>query len=162
LCGCWSTCGARGGRAGAEARPVTELEELIDDYREWLIVERALASNTLRRYERLARRFLEQRTAVAGGVGVRGLIGADVTGFLLGECARLSVGSARVVAADLRSLLRFLRLRGLTDMALGESVPPVASWRDATVPGVLARGEVEGLLAGCDRSTVVGARDSRS
>jgi hypothetical protein len=119
--------------------PVTSLDQLIEDYRRWLLGERQLAPTTVRRYERVARYFLEQRTTLADGGGVGDLTGADVTGFVERECVRVSTGSARGAVADLRALLRFLRLRGLTDLALGDSIPPVASWRDSTVPTITER-----------------------
>ena len=139
--------------------PVTSLDQLIEDYRRWLLGERQLALTTVRRYERVARCFLEQRTTLADGGGVGDLTGADVTGFLNGECVRVSTGAARRAVGDLRALLRFLRLRGLTDPALGDSIPPVARWRESTVPKAVPRADVERLLSSCDRSTLVGARD---
>jgi integrase len=142
--------------------PVTSLDQLIEDYRRWLLGERQRAPTTVRRYERAARCFLEQRTTLADGGRVGDLTGADVTGFLEGECVRVSAGSARGAVGDLRALLRFLRflrLRGLTDLALGDSIPPVARWRESTVPKAVPRADVERLLSSCDRSTLVGARD---
>jgi site-specific recombinase XerD len=61
--------------------------------------------------------------------------------------------------AELRSLLRFLHLRGFTAMALADSVPSVAGWRDAAIPATMPRADVERLLACCQRSTLGGARD---
>jgi len=58
------------------------------------------------------------------------------------ECARLAVGSAKGRVAELRSLLRFLQVRGLT--ALAEAVPPVAGWRETGIPRTMARGEAAG------------------
>jgi integrase len=49
--------------------------------------------------------------------------------------------------------------RGLTGLALGESVPPVAGWRDTGIPRSVSPGDVEQLIAACDRSTLDGARD---
>jgi hypothetical protein len=112
-------------------QPLTPLDELVGRYREWLVVERALAPATVVRYERLARRFLAERTAPAGEPAVESLTGADVAGFLLRECARVSVGSAKGRVAELRSLLRFLYLRGLMPLALADALPPVAGWREA-------------------------------
>jgi len=90
---------------------------------------------------------------------VAGLGGGDVSAFLLGECERVSLGSAKGKVAELRSLLRFLRLRGFTELALTESVPSVAGWRDTAVPPTMPRADVERLLACCDRSTLAGARN---
>ncbi len=137
---------------------MTALDQLIEDYQRWLVVERQLAPSTVRGYVLVARRFLEQRARLTDGLGVRDLTGADVTEFLLSE-RRRSVDSARRAVSDLRALLRFLQLRGLTDLALGESVPPVPGWRDSTVPKALPRADVERLLSSCDRSSLVGARD---
>jgi hypothetical protein len=52
---------------------------------------------------------------------VEDLSGADVTAFLLRGCAWLAVRSAQHLVNDLRSLLRFLFLEGLTPMALASS-----------------------------------------
>ncbi|MGO9823193.1 MAG: tyrosine-type recombinase/integrase [Solirubrobacteraceae bacterium] len=138
---------------------VSALEEMIGSYREWLLVERGLAAITVVRYEALARRFLGERVGLAGELGVENLRGEHVTAFLLGECERLSVGSAQGKVGELRSLLRYLFLRGFTPLALAESVPPVAGWRDTGIPQLMPREDVERLIAGCDRSTLDGTRD---
>jgi site-specific recombinase XerD len=82
-----------------------------------------------------------------------------VSAFLVGECAGVSVGSAKGRVAELRSLLRFLHLRGFTERSLAESVPPVAGWRETGIPKALSRADVERLLADCDRSSLGGVRD---
>lgn len=142
--------------AVGKAAPV---EELVEEYRRWLVVERGLAAATVLRYEVLARRFLTGRVSPEDELGVAGLGGGDVSAFLLGECERVSLGSAKGKVAELRSLLRFLRLRGFTELALAESVPSVAGWRDTAIPPTMPRADVERLLACCDRSTLAGARN---
>ena len=87
---------------------LTPLERFVAEYRDWLVGERGLAEPTVIRYERLARRFMAGRVSDAGELDVAGLTGADVSAFLLEECARVSVGSAKGRVAELRSLLRFL------------------------------------------------------
>jgi site-specific recombinase XerD len=87
------------------------------------------------------------------------LTGADVSAFLLEECTRVSVGSAKGRVAELRALLRFLYLRGFTQMALADSVPSVAGWRDTEIPATMAAADVQRLLASCDRATLGGARE---
>jgi site-specific recombinase XerD len=140
-------------------RELTPLERLLGGYRCWLVVERGLAAATVHRYETLARRFLGGRVGPDDAFGVAGLSGADVSAFLLRECARLSLGSARGRVGELRSLLRFLHVRGLAASALAEAVPPVAGWRDAGIPPTISRAEVERLLAGCERARLEGVRD---
>jgi integrase len=82
-----------------------------------------------------------------------------VSSFLVRECARVSIGSAKGRVAELRSLLRFLHLRGLTERALADSVPAVAGWRESEIPPTMARADIDRLLACCERSTLEGARD---
>lgn len=136
---------------------LTPLEELVGRYRRWLVVDRGLAPSTVRRYEGSAFRFLGSSLAAAGGVG--GLTGGHVNAFLLGECSRLAVGSAKGLVNELRSLLRFLYLEGLTPLALATTVPPVAGWRDTGLPATLARSDVQALMDSCDRAQPMGTRD---
>lgn len=140
-------------------REFTPVELLIDDYREWLIADRGLAAMTVLRYETLARRFLTARVTPTDELGVTDLDGAVVSRFLLGECGRVCLGSAKGKVAELRSLLRFLHVRGLTPRSLAESVPGVAGWRETTIPPTMPQADIEALLAGCDRSTIDGVRD---
>ena len=145
--------------AKADVPPPTELDELVSRYRDWLVHERDLASATVRRYVILAHRFLHERCSSEPGLGVEGVTGMDVTAFLRAECSRMSVGSAKARVAELRSLLRFLYLEGLTPMFLADSVPPVVGWHDTGLPSSLSAVDVEAILTSCDRSCPVGARD---
>lgn len=131
------------------------LQRLLADYHCWLIDERGLAQMTVIRYENLARRFLALHPLDAGA----GVNGAEVVTFLLQESQRVSVGSAKGRVAELRSLLRFLFVRGLTPRLLTSAVPPVAGWRDTSIPKALPAGNVQQLLDHCDRSDPVQVRD---
>lgn len=139
--------------------PPTPVEQLVAAYRDWLINDRGLAAPTVLRYENTARRFLREHAVTGGDVNVEVLTGADVSSFLLAECARVSVGAAKGRVAELRSLLRFLHLRGLTPLALAAAVPPVAGWNHTTIPKTLTVADVQGLVDSCDRSHPTGARD---
>ena len=143
----------------AENVGATPVELLVGRYRVWLVEDRGLAARTVGRYEMTARRFLASRASATGGCGAEGLSGVDVTGFLLAECSRVSVGSAKGRVAELRSLLRFLFVEGLTATALAAAVPPVAGWRDTALPPTLSRVQVTAMLDSCDRATVTGCRD---
>jgi len=144
---------------GEEPPMLSPVEALVREYRGWLVGERGLAAMTVLRYEALARRFLTSRVTRSDEFGVADLDGAVVSRFLLGECDRVCLASAKGKVAELRSLLRFLHLRGFTPRSLAESVPGVAGWRETTVPSTMPQADIERLLANCDRMTVDGARD---
>jgi site-specific recombinase XerD len=146
------------GVTGEPPEPESPVLRLLVEYRTWLVVERGLAESTVIRYENLARRLLELHS-VGNGVQVGALTGAEVVAFLLRESERVSVGSAKGRVAELRSLLRFLFVRGLTPRLLTPAVPPVAGWRETGIPKTLPAGHVQLLLDSCDRGDPVQARD---
>ncbi|MCH9641542.1 MAG: site-specific integrase [Actinomycetia bacterium] len=138
--------------------PESQTGRLLADYRRWLVAERGLAESTVIRYENLASRFLELHS-VRDRVDVAALTGAEVVAFLLRESERVSVGSAKGRVAELRSVLKFLFVRGLTPCLLTTAVPPVAGWRETGIPKALPAGHVQRLLDHCDRSDPVQVRD---
>jgi site-specific recombinase XerD len=145
--------------APAPARQGTPLDRFLDDYRDWLAVERELLPETVRGYTRLAHRFLAERVSVEDELGVERLAGADVTGFLLREAARVRPGSVCCHANQLRQLLRYLGMRGFVASGLAAAVPSVGRWREAGIPQFPARPAIERLFESCDRSRRVGVRD---
>jgi integrase/recombinase XerD len=132
---------------------------LLERYARYLADGRGLAPLTVKRYLRMARAFLSERSSRVGRTGAEDLGAEEVFAYLLGECARLAVGSAKRQAADLRSLLRFLYLDGVIGTDLGTALPPVAGWRDTALPLTLQPAEVAALLDSCDRSKPNGMRD---
>jgi site-specific recombinase XerD len=144
------------------AGAVTAIDELVHDYREWLLVERRLVASTVRSSERVARRFLLERVSAHDATKPVEITGVDVTGFLMRESGRVSPRTAGCTACQLRSLLRYLAARGLVDPGLVEAVPRIARWRVGAIPRSRqfpAPAAVDALLAACDRSSVIGARD---
>jgi integrase/recombinase XerD len=142
----------------APAAATGETEVLQEQYRAFLVQERGLATGTIAGYLHVARLFCAAR-AVDGELHFDQLSAAEVTAFVLAECASRSVGSAKYVVCGLRSLLRYLYVAGLTETALDAAVPTVAGWRLAGLPVTVGRGEVARLLASCDRRTIFGRRD---
>lgn len=145
--------------AGLSSRP---LARLLGQYRCWMVQERGLAAMTVLRYENTARRFLQEQACAGDGDGFdpARLTGVDINAFLLRECGRVSAGSAKGRVAELRSLLRFLYLQGVTPLRLGTAVPPVGGWRLAALPPpAITATDVQLLLDGCDRDSAVGVRD---
>lgn len=137
----------------------TALDELVGTYRDWLISQRGLAASTVLRYENLARRFLREHASGEDRVNVEALTGVDVSGFVLAESVRVSLGAVKGRVTELRSLLRFLHVRGLIPLALATAVPPVAGWRDTGIPKTLTATDVQALVDSCDRTQSAGVRD---
>ena len=146
--------------ADVEAQPERS-DDLMDSYHRWMTTDRGLAGRTIGRYEQTARRFLGGRVEAGDGhIDAGGLTGEEVTAFLLAEMSRgLAPGSMQGRVAELRSLLRFLYLEGVTAVPLGETVPPVPGWKDTRVPRRLGAAQVRVLLDSCDRATPTGMRD---
>ena len=138
---------------------LSPVEQLVGEYREWLFCERGLAPVTVRGSEQFARRFLAERVSPDDPRGARGITAAEVNAFLVRECARVSTGSAGCLTYRLRSLLRYLAVRGLADSRLAVAVPRVARWREATIPQFPTRPQIDRILGSCDRQEATGARD---
>lgn len=139
------------------APPADSVESVVERYRRWLVADRGLAEATVVRYVKLARSFLRHRMTDDGQVD--DLTGTDVVAFLLAESGRVGVGTAKGRVAELRSLLKFLYLTGLTPRPLVTVVPPVAGWRDTGIPKAIPAADVQRILNSCDRTDPVGIRD---
>jgi site-specific recombinase XerD len=132
-------------------------DHVIDSYVVYLTVERGLTAGTVRLYAQIASRCLDEWARL--GVDADALDAADVIGFVLAESKRSSTAVMKNVVTGLRSLLRFMFAKGLICRQLAAAVPSVAGWQMTSLPQALDPGQVRGLIASCDRETVVGRRD---
>ena len=82
-----------------------------------------------------------------------------VSDFVFAQARHLQPASVKVLAASLRSYLRFVCLRGRCQRDLSGAVPTVAAWKKAHLPRTLSQEQIERLLASFDRSTATGRRD---
>jgi site-specific recombinase XerD len=142
-----------------EPRSLTAADELIEQYRRYLTVERGLTVGTTRGYVDIVRPFVESHVNAAGEVELWELSPADVLGFLLAETKRRSRKSSKLLVSALRSLLGFWHVQGVIARPLAGAVPSVAGWRLQGLPRALDANQVRALLDSCDRSTVGGIRD---
>lgn len=144
-----------------EAAPVvagTPVDELLENYRGYLLGERSLAPGTVRYYVRFAGLFLSWVSS-DGELDLGTVTSGEVTRFVVEECGRRRAGSARTLIMALRSLLRFVHVEGLTATPLVGAVPAVAPWRPRSLPEGLTAAAVARLLRSCDRRTAAGRRD---
>jgi integrase len=132
---------------------------MLDGFGRYLRTERQLAERTVRLRVHLVHPFLAGLAGPDGTVRLDQVSPAAVTRFVTGQSRVYAIGSVKQVTVALRSLLRYLFAAGLIERDLSPSVPPVAGWRMSGLPCGGEDGDVAAMLAGCDRSTVIGARD---
>lgn len=138
--------------------PLGPVDELLADFRGWLLRERGLTEGTARGYADCVRPFVANRLR-GGAVEFSTLTAADVTGFVRSACPGRAVGSAKLIVCSLRSLLGWLHVTGQIPVSLAAAAPSVAGWRLSGLPKGLEPAELRRLLAGCDRRTATGRRD---
>lgn len=143
------------------AEPGDPVGRLLEEFVEHLTTERGLAPGTIVGYRRVAGSFVIKCAPDTGveGCGVDRVGAEQINAFLLSENVHRSVGSANNMVTALRALMRFLYLRGYTAASLVDCVPRGARWRDSGRARALAPGDVNRLLASCDRRTSTGRRD---
>jgi len=134
------------------------VDDLLDEYEQFLVKERGLEASTRSYYRSYAQKFLSHRFG-SSSLELSRLNANDITGFILHESETSSVGTTKLMVTVVRSLLRFLHLRGDLQSDLVGAVPAVAGWRQAGVPKFISPRELRLLLKSCDRRTHVGRRD---
>jgi len=139
---------------------VGPVEEMLQRFRGYLVVERVLASTTVEAHMRSVRPFLQGRLSSDGcTLGLADLSGSDVISFVMTRCSGQGHGAAKQTVMALRSLLRYLHLDGVIEHSLVSVVPSIASRRLAGLPKGLSPEQVRRLLAACDARTRTGCRD---
>ena len=151
---------AEGVCAPTASGPVTPADEITQRYVAFLRQNRGLAANSIAVYAPCARDFFTYRVTQVGCLALNTLDADTIRTCLLRRIANRSTESSRLLSVSLRSVLRFLFLRGETPRDLSPAVPMVRTYRQSTVPAVLCTEDVQRVLATPDRSTVRGRRDA--
>jgi site-specific recombinase XerD len=143
--------------APAVVAPKTLVEQELERFRSYLLLERGLTPAAARGYVLLVRPFVADRVDERG-VDPRRVTAGEVTSFMVAASARLGPKTVQRSASALRSLLRFWHLEGVVTSSLVEAVPKVA-YRTPQLPGGLEADQVAAMLASCDTDRVDGLRD---
>lgn len=138
-----------GARVPAADPPPLSEDEILCAYDRYLAEERGVQAQRRRRCLAVASEFLRDRDVV-------GLALADVTEYVQAHVDQPCL-SGRLSA--LRSVLRFLFLKGDTLTNLVYAVPSASHRRQVSLPKGLEKAEVDAMLATCDRRTTTGRRD---
>lgn len=131
---------------------------LLENYREYLRVERGLRPLTVRSYSWNARLFV--LAACADDVDrIGALTAGDVARFVAAVRQGRRASSVNTIVVGVRALLRYFFAVGMIATPLAQATPWLARGRVSTLPRTTVPGAARQLLAGFDRATVAGARD---
>jgi integrase/recombinase XerD len=143
----------------ARGKPASPADDMTRRYVGYLRTDRGLAENSVLVYTPWVRDFLAYRMAKTGSLALETLDAETIRAFLIERIADCSSKSVRLMAIALRSVLRFLFLRGETPRDLTPAVPMVRTYRLSGLPALLSPEEVERVLSATDQSTTRGRRD---
>jgi site-specific recombinase XerD len=147
------------GATPASAVPLPNpAQQLTHDYRHFLVEERGILSSTACCWCRVVLRFLSERFG-AGAVDTGVLVAADITGFVQRQARLRGPSMAKILVVAMRSFLRYLEYKGLTNLSLDQAVPSVATWPLSSLPKYLPAKQVQSVLDHCDRTSKVGRRN---
>jgi len=141
----------------AETAPPSPTEQLTCSYGRFLLQERNLAAQSVKRLRSVAGRFLAE-TFGADPLNLSRLTAPDVTAFVQQQAPR-HPSSCRNLVGGTRSFLRYLHYKGLVHTDLSLAVPKVANWALSTLPKHLPAVQVQKVLRDCDRTTGLGRRN---
>jgi site-specific recombinase XerD len=147
-----------GSIAPAAPPPITPQDQIFGEFGNYLRTERGLAPRSVVRHQPLIRRFLHE--VCPAGAGDLGKISQeDVTRYIERHARDWSAASGKAMCWSLRAFLRYLHHRGLNPFALAGCVPSIRRWKLASLPTYLSTAQIQKVLDGCDRTTVMGRRD---
>jgi len=124
------------------------------EFSEWMRSQRGTMESTLTNYQRPIVALLEALGTSPSTFTAKGL-----RDFLLQQAKHSSATKAKNIATAVRMFLRFLIARDECSIGLEHAIPTVAHWRLASIPKYLPAKEVECLIASCDQTLAIGARD---
>lgn len=144
----------RGLTAGACPAGDAGKHELIVEFRQWMRRHRGVTESTLDVYAYLLAEFLE-----VVGDDPEAFRAESLRAWVLDRATRHGRSRAKTVVAATRMLLRFLISEGRCPVELADAIPTLAEWKLSSLPRYLRAEDVDRVVAACDPSTPVGARD---
>jgi site-specific recombinase XerD len=139
-------------------RPLSPVEQAVQEFRQYLLEDRALAPSTAAHYARFVRGLLGSRFG-RGPVKLSQLCAGDVVRFVQRQARRLHPKQAKLLTTALRSFMHYLCYRGEILQDLAGAVPAVANWSMTSIPRAIPPDLVRRLLASINRDTALGRRD---
>ena len=134
--------------------PHVQEPALLSAFYQWMRQQRGTCEATLQNYSVHIRELLRRLGEDSTRFDARRL-----RAFVLEKSGSCGWGTAKNCTTALRMFLRFLIAEGQCAVGLDAAIPTVAHWRLASLPRHLLPGDVERLIASCDRASPVGRRD---
>jgi len=119
-----------------------------------MAVHRGVTAQTLRNYRPI---LLDLLATLAESP--EQLEATRLRAFILQRAQQHGKGKAKNVVTATRMFVRFLIASGRCRPGVDDAIPTIAMWRLATLPQYLPAEDVERVLAACDPSSPLGARD---
>jgi site-specific recombinase XerD len=138
--------------------PTTPQDRICEEFGDYLRRERGLSPRSIIRYLPIIRRFLHE-LCPAGASELSNICQEDVTRYIERHARDWSAASGKVMCQSLRAFLRYLHYRGVNPLALAGCVPSIRRWKLTGLPTFLSAEQVQKVVDGCDRTTVLGRRD---
>lgn len=132
---------------------------MLREYLHYLAEHRGITCGQIRKHRLQVSAFLEALGDRGGQESITQLDAREVFRFVTSRSKQLGHSGRKSMCAALRSFLRFLHLWGYLPRDLVSAVPVIPSFRLDRLPRVMAREDIQKILAAVDRSTVIGRRD---
>ena len=127
---------------------------LVQNFEEWMLQHRDVATSTLDNYRLHLLRFID---AVGDDPGRYDAAG--IRDFILVQSQRTGPSCGKSAVVAVRMLLRHLIITGRCAPELIGAVPTIAHWKLGPLPRHLPPKFVDQMVASCDPETPVGRRD---
>src|SRR5260370_34057 len=131
------------------------LEQYAPGFRSWLLDKGYTPLTTVPELQLMAHvsRWLEREGLTAAGLT------EQEAAAVVAEASSLRASAGQYFACSLRAFLRYCHVRGLVDADVSAAALSVTGRRTTMLPRGLEPGQVEALLAACDRDEPSGRRD---
>ncbi len=139
---------------GDAATPPDTTPALLHRFLHWMGQHRGTGATTLAQYARVLRQLLARLGTAPGQYTA-----AQLRAFVLEQAQGFSHSKAETAVGAVRMFVRFLIAEQACPAGLEYAIPRVAGWGAAALPRYLPPEAVAQVLAACDPSTPLGARD---
>jgi len=147
---------AQGSIASTQGVPATRMNRpLVEGFVRWLCDHRGIGPITVRHYTEQ----LEKLPSWLINAEASGIDAASIRALVLERAPGQSASATRFMTMALRMYLRFLGSTGRCASGLEGAIPSAPQWRLSALPRYLPPDQVEQLIASCNITTLLGARD---